>query len=147
MHSPLSLAVGYNSIVTHGRRSCNNVVAILANALYCPCPRYFDISLFFAFGAAFTLPVCALRGTSDGETMTTPGAAGTRWTTRTLTLCSAHRLLSWGRSSYLALTVGLRPFALPRPDALSPLLNRPVLAAHNTRRYGHPLAGGPGPIG
>src|SRR5215203_1466469 len=30
MHSPLSLAVGYNRIVTHGRRSCNNVVAILA---------------------------------------------------------------------------------------------------------------------
>src|SRR5215208_5100769 len=30
MHSSLSLAVGYNSIVTHSRRSCNNVVAILA---------------------------------------------------------------------------------------------------------------------
>ncbi len=30
MHSPLSLAVGYNRLVTHGRRSCNNVVAILA---------------------------------------------------------------------------------------------------------------------
>src|SRR5215204_6266890 len=30
MHSPLSLAVGYNRIVTHGRRSCNNVVATLA---------------------------------------------------------------------------------------------------------------------
>src|SRR5215218_2848362 len=29
--------------------------------------------------------------------------------------CSVHRLLSWGRSS------NLRPFALPRPDALSPL--------------------------
>jgi hypothetical protein len=32
-------------------------------------------------------------------------------------------------------------FALPRPDALSPLLNRPVFAAHNTWRCGHPLAG------
>src|SRR5215218_6494510 len=30
MHSSLSLAVGYSSIVTHGRRSCNDVVAILA---------------------------------------------------------------------------------------------------------------------
>src|SRR5215217_2934598 len=30
MHSSLSLAVGYNRVVTHGRRSCNNVVAILA---------------------------------------------------------------------------------------------------------------------
>src|SRR5215208_3069668 len=30
-HLPsLSLAVGYNTIVTHGRRSCNNVVATLA---------------------------------------------------------------------------------------------------------------------
>src|SRR5919112_4419170 len=27
---PLSLAVGYNRIVTHGRRPCNNVVATLA---------------------------------------------------------------------------------------------------------------------
>jgi hypothetical protein len=30
-----------------------------------------------------------------------------------------------------------RPFALPRPDTPSPLLNRPVFAAHNTRRYEH----------
>jgi|SRR5687767_9008275 hypothetical protein len=30
MHSPLSLAVGYNRVVTHGRRLCNDVVAILA---------------------------------------------------------------------------------------------------------------------
>src|SRR5215207_6449585 len=30
IHSPLSLAVGYNRIVTHGRRPCNSVVAILA---------------------------------------------------------------------------------------------------------------------
>jgi hypothetical protein len=30
MHSLLSLAVGYNRIVTHSRCSCNNVVATLA---------------------------------------------------------------------------------------------------------------------
>src|SRR5215207_8921676 len=30
IHSPLSLAVGYNRVVTHGRRRCNNVVATLA---------------------------------------------------------------------------------------------------------------------
>jgi hypothetical protein len=30
MHSPLSLAVGYNRIGTHGRRSCNNVATIFA---------------------------------------------------------------------------------------------------------------------
>jgi hypothetical protein len=52
MHSPLSLAVGYNRIVTRGRRSCNNVVAILANALYCPWPRLVDPILL---GAAFSL--------------------------------------------------------------------------------------------
>jgi hypothetical protein len=45
------------------------------------------------------------------------------------------------------------PFALPRPDALSPLsIALPVrlcprTPAHDTRRYEHPLAGGPGPIG
>jgi hypothetical protein len=31
-----------------------------------------------------------------------------------------------------------------RPDALSPLPLRSLLRAHNTRRYDHPLAGGPG---
>jgi|SRR5215208_83889 hypothetical protein len=30
MHSPLSLAVGYNTIVTHSRRPCNDVVATRA---------------------------------------------------------------------------------------------------------------------
>jgi hypothetical protein len=43
---------------------------------------------------------------------------------------------------------GLRPLALPHPDALSPLPASPAVLAHNTRRYGHPLAGGlglPGP--
>jgi hypothetical protein len=37
MHSPLSLAVGYNTIVTHGRRSCNNVVAIRARIRFPRC--------------------------------------------------------------------------------------------------------------
>src|SRR5215213_1553753 len=37
--------------------------------------------------------------------------------------------------------------ALPRPDALSPPLLRSLRRAHNTRRYGHPLTGAPGPIG
>jgi hypothetical protein len=30
MHSPLSLAVGYKEVVTHGRCPCNDVVATLA---------------------------------------------------------------------------------------------------------------------
>src|SRR5215216_1518327 len=38
--------------------------------------------------------------------------------------CSAHRLLSRGRSS------NLRPFALPRPDALRPLPYRPYAVWH-----------------
>src|ERR687897_2623368 len=39
MHSPLSLAVGYNRVVTHGRRSCNNVVATLAKHKTPRCAR------------------------------------------------------------------------------------------------------------
>src|SRR5215207_2917292 len=39
MHSPLSLAVGYNRVVTHGRHSCNNVVAILAKHKTPRCAR------------------------------------------------------------------------------------------------------------
>ena len=38
-------------------------------------------------------------------------------------------------------------FALPRPDALSPLPVSPAAEAHNTRRYGHTLVGGPGRSG
>jgi hypothetical protein len=42
--------------------------------------------------------------------------------------CSAHRLLTWGRSFHDTHVTGLRPFALPRPDALSPLPAAPVRA-------------------
>jgi hypothetical protein len=55
-----------------------------------------------------------------------------------------------GRSSHGGYATGLRPFALPRPDALSPPPSRPLVCAYttnNARRYGHPLADGPGPIG
>ena len=54
--------------------------------------------------------------------------------------CSAHRLLSWGRSSHGPQATGLRSFALPRPDALSPPPLSPLWRAHKTRRYEHPLA-------
>ena len=37
--------------------------------------------------------------------------------------------------------------ALPRPDALSPLLNSPVFAAHNTRWRSPPTSASPSPIG
>jgi hypothetical protein len=49
-------------------------------------------------------------------------------------------------SAYL-LFLGNAASALLRPDALSPLLNRPVFAAHNTRGYEHPLVGGLAPSG
>src|SRR5215212_2694665 len=67
MHPQLSLAVGYNSIVTHGRRSCNNVVAILARIRFPRCSEArcrtpaFILSLaaltgYPSWGAAFALP-------------------------------------------------------------------------------------------
>jgi hypothetical protein len=78
-----------------------------------PWPRCFAF-LPIAFGAAFTLPCCALRWVVGGATMSTPGGAGTSCQSVPATPpCSAHRLLSWGRSP-LALT-GLRPFACPGP--------------------------------
>jgi hypothetical protein len=93
----------------------------------------------------------ALRGTLSGATMTIPGGSGTLWATSSP--CSAHRLLSYGRSSHVT---GLRPFALPHPDALSPLAPLspgrrgdlcPRTPAHNTRRYEHSLFGVSWPTG
>src|SRR5215208_7932999 len=43
--------------------------------------------------------------------------------------------------------VGLRPFALPHPKHLRTSSASPAGLAHNTRRYEHSLAGGPGPVG
>ena len=40
-----------------------------------------------------------------------------------------------------------RPFALPRPNALSPPLCRSLRRAHNARRCGRPSSASPGPIG
>ncbi len=56
----------------------------------------------------------ALRGTSGGVTMTTPGGPGTPWEHGKLPPCSAHRLLSYGRSSSLHRAPTLR---LPRSYA------------------------------
>ena len=84
----------------------------------------------------------ALRGTSGGASMTTPGGAGT---THPPVLGTPASLM--GRSSH---ATGLRPFALPRADPLSPPPSRSLVCAYttnNARRYGHLLAGGPGPIG
>jgi hypothetical protein len=91
MHSLLSLAVGYNRVVTHGRRWCNNVVAILAKDKTPLLQRssVYDPSLYTVLGravfslfpilirAAFTLASCALRKVVGGANMTTPGGACT----------------------------------------------------------------------
>src|SRR5215212_4312820 len=84
-----------------------------------------------------------LRRSVCGETMSTPGAPGTRY--------SYHSLRA--RCTGLYHRVGalwatwLRPFALPRSYPLGPLLNNPVFAAHNTPRYEQSLAGFPGRSG
>jgi hypothetical protein len=74
------------------------------------------------FLSPFARPVlCALsrvRGTSGGETMTTPGGAGTPYEHATYPPCSAHRLLSWGRSS-LAQGSGPSLCTAPMPQRLS----------------------------
>jgi len=90
MPSPLSLAVGYNTVVTHGRRSCNNVVAtdlagvLRGSGLYKACVGRVVLLTFFYLpsvllgNAAFAMrTLSALRGTSGSATMTTPGVAGT----------------------------------------------------------------------
>jgi hypothetical protein len=82
------------------------IMRVLFAALFYPAPVR-------QRGLRFALP-SALRGTSGSETMTTPGGAGTpRKAHLQLSPCSAHRLLSYGRSSH----TGLRPFALPRSYA------------------------------
>ena len=64
IHSPLSLAVGYNRIVTHGRRPCNNVVAILAKD---------KISTNFAIKCATYRWSCHGRKTRSCERSGDPG--------------------------------------------------------------------------
>jgi hypothetical protein len=44
--------------------------------LYCPWPRCFRCIRFLAFGAAFTLPCCALRRISGGATMAIEALVG-----------------------------------------------------------------------
>ncbi len=87
----------------------------------------------------------ALRWVVGGETMTTPG--GTRTPCQSVPAtppCSAHRLLSLGRSSHDPQVTGLRPLASPHPKALSPLPPCHPQLSHHTRRYEDPHAGVPG---
>ena len=55
--SPLSLAVGYNTVVTHGRRSCNNALWQPTWPVSCGTPALIMLlaALGRLFGAAFAL--------------------------------------------------------------------------------------------
>jgi hypothetical protein len=79
-------------------------------------------------GAAFTCALSALRGTSSGETMTTPGGAGTTHPP----VLGAPASISWGRSFLSLLCSG--PSSLPRPDALSPPPAAPMPCGFLCRR-------------
>src|SRR5215212_6224081 len=80
--------------------------------------------------------------------MTIPGGAGTLWKAS----CNNLRARHTGFSYRVGVSSVYLPPALrsPRPDALSPPPSRSLVCAYttnNARRYGHLLAGGPGPIG
>src|SRR5215217_7760048 len=87
----------------------------------------------------------ALRCVVGGASMTTPG--GTRTPCQSVPAtppCSAHRLLSWVGASLVYFPPALRIASSRCPKPSSALVRA---AAHNTRRYEHPLVGGSGPIG
>jgi hypothetical protein len=69
----------------------------------------------------------ALRGTVGSASMTTPGAAGTLWTTRTTPLCSAHRFPHRVGAPISTQALALLRFA--PPDALSSIPTAPPLCA------------------
>jgi hypothetical protein len=97
--------------------------------------------------AAFTLRPSALRGTSDGASMTTPGGAGTP--PKHCNLLRARRAGFHHRVGACCPT-WLRLFALLRSYAAGCFLCTGQCGVHkkpNIRRCEHPLAGGPGPIG
>jgi hypothetical protein len=143
MHSPLSLAVGYNRIVTHGRRSRNNVLAtdlagvlrgsgfILSSAALLGPPLWRGPSLC-------ALASLALRGSSDGATMTTPGGAGTHHGKQPYNFLPRARRTGFSRrvgapslegsGLYNASIVGraLIPFPTARPSLCLPLRPGPM---------------------
>ena len=129
--------VGKN--VSSSKRACVGRVVLLTF-----CSTY----LLLLGNAAFALlPLCVARdlGWCDHDN---PGGTGT--TLRTAHCCThvlgaPASIIGW--ELLQVPSVGLRLFASPRPDALSPPPLYPLWRAQNTRRYGHPLAGGPGRSG
>ena len=158
MHSSLSLAVGYNRVVTHGRRSCNNVVATLAKdktpslqrSSRCRAPTSIlplAALLFSAScGAASALrPLRVARGLlwCDHDY---PGGAGTTLRDACQGLPRARRTGFYHRVGAPtgpplgAPTLRFAPSRFPKPS----LTLAPAVLAHNTLRYGHPPSGAPG---
>src|SRR5215213_6195380 len=78
--------------------------------LYCPWPRRFSPSYL---ARPFPLPLDALRGTSGGATMTTPGGARTTLWTAFLKLTRARPTGFYHGVGALTL-LEPRPFVLPR---------------------------------
>src|SRR5215208_6632544 len=99
-----------------------------------------DLGLYNALGrafltprpdAAFALLLEALRRIAGGATMTTPG--GTRTPCQSVPATPrARRTGFYHRVAALTLLGGLRPFALPYPDFLSPPRLRSLRRAQNT---------------
>jgi hypothetical protein len=77
-------------------------------------------------GAALLCALEALRMIVNGATMTTPTQWGGHRGPAATPPCSAHRLLSWGRSSHGAQVTELRPFALPHPKHPRMLPDHPL---------------------
>jgi hypothetical protein len=98
----------------------------------------------FASGAAFVLRVLVGGGDHDR-----PRWAGTHLFHRTSQLpsCSSPPASAIGSEPQSVRTPTLRfaPLRCPKPSSASTPAG--LQRAHNTRRYEHPFAGGPGPIG
>jgi hypothetical protein len=91
-------------------------------------PRCTDSS---SHKAAFALRLPALRGTSGGANMPTPGVASTTlWTALQLPLCSAHRLLS----IYSFNREGVRDKRKKETDATPPESGYPLPSADGAER-------------
>src|SRR5215212_27149 len=146
MHSPLSLAVGYNRIVTHSRRSCNNVVAILAKdktpslqrSSRCRAPASI-LPLAAPQEAAKSSAACALRPLRVAQERrwcdhAYPGGTGTTLR-NTLSHPRARRTGFYHRVGALTLRgsdPSLCPAPIPKPSlALTPAVL--VLCPHTPR--------------
>jgi hypothetical protein len=82
---PDDMSIPSPAVLALSGRDCTGL-----RPLYCPWPRC-PLSLYQTTRSSLRAP-SALRTSASGETMTTPGGAGTSLTTSQLHPCSAHRL-------------------------------------------------------